>query len=201
MAAQVIPFAFQQEYTVRVILIGGEPWFCLRDVCKVLGLTTPSPERFQIDSKGVAKLAIPSEGGDQEATFINEPNLYRVIFRSNKPEAKAFQDWVFNDVLPTLRRQGRYNMPGAQDQPFIIMTQSECAAFIERCVTAAVRAATKAPQRARRISFSEWEKTEMLRLHKESVGATEIARRLNRSSGSVGNFLLHYRRNNAATHH
>lgn len=45
----------------------------------------------------------------QEVTFISEPNLYRVIFRSNKVEAVKFQNWVFDDVLPTIRKTGNYN--------------------------------------------------------------------------------------------
>ena len=47
--------------------------------------------------------------GSKQVTFINEPNLYRVIFRSNKAEARQFQDWVFNEVLPTIRKTGSYN--------------------------------------------------------------------------------------------
>ena len=109
---------------------------------------------------------------------------------------------MFNEVLPTLRRQGRYEMPGARTEPFITlsMSQDECMAFIERCVAVAVRTATKASPRARRVKFSEWEKAEMARLHDEGVGAAEIARRLNRAAGSVGNFLLQCRRNAAQAH-
>jgi prophage antirepressor-like protein len=197
MSAQVIPFAFQEHYPVRVILIEGEPWFCLVDVCAILEIkNSRQVAQNQLDEKGVCKTYTLTQGGEQEVTFINEPNLYRVIFRSNKPEAKTFQDWVFNDVLPTLRRQGRYEMPGARPEPFITlnMSQNECMAFIERCVAVAVRTATQTSPRARRVKFSELEKAEMLRLHSEGIGATEIARCLNRSAGSVGNFLLQYRR-------
>lgn len=111
MATQLIPFMFQERHPIRVTLIGGEPCFCLRDVCIVLEIKNQNPDRFQLDSKGVTKNVIPTSGGEQEVTFINEPNLYRVIFRSNKPEAKAFQDWVFNDVLPTIRKTGAYVHP------------------------------------------------------------------------------------------
>ncbi len=197
MAAQVIPFAFQ-EHAVRTILIESDPWFCLVDVCAVLEIKNSRRVAAEmLDEKGVRKTYTLTQGGEQEVTFINEPNLYRVIFRSNKPEAKAFQNWVFNDVLPTLRRQGRYQAPNARVEPIITlsMSQNECMAFIERCV--AVRAATKASPRARRVRFSDFEKAEMLRLQNEGIGAAEIARRLNRSAGSVGNFLLHYRRNAA----
>ncbi|HDJ2741175.1 TPA: hypothetical protein PP068_001534 [Salmonella bongori] len=54
-------------------------------------------------------------GREQEAAFVNEPNLYRVIFRSNKPETKQFQDWVFSEVLPTIRKTGRYEKKPAAE--------------------------------------------------------------------------------------
>lgn len=193
MTAQVIPFTFQQ-HSIRTTLIEGEPWFCLADVCAVLSVDRTSDLLRNLDAKGVVKNPTLTQGGEQQVKFVNEPNLYRVIFRSNKPEAKTFQDWVFNDVLPALRRQGRYEMPGARPEPFLVMTQSECAAFFERCITRAIRAAIGAP-RARRVKFSDAEKADMLRLREQGVGVAEIARRLNRSAGSVGNFLLQYRRN------
>lgn len=111
MTAQVVPFTFQEQHSVRVTVIDDEPWFCLRDVCVVLEIKNQNPDRFQLDSKGVTRNVTPTSGGEQEVTFINEPNLYRVIFRSNKPEAKAFQDWVFNEVLPAIRQHGAYVQP------------------------------------------------------------------------------------------
>ncbi|WP_392738939.1 Bro-N domain-containing protein [Serratia ureilytica] len=108
LAIQPIAFSFHEAHDVRIQLIDGEPWFCLKDVCDILSVAVASPSRFQMDMKGVTKNVIPTDGGKQQLTFVNEPNLYRVIFRSNKPEAKQFQDWVFNEVLPTIRKTGRY---------------------------------------------------------------------------------------------
>jgi prophage antirepressor-like protein len=109
-------FQFNQNYQVRVIIIDNEPWFCLRDVCKILDLDQNRPvSRFQMDDKGVEKYATPSNGGNQEMIFISEPNLYRVIFRSNKTEAKQFQNWVFNDVLPSIRKNGYYHKTDKHD--------------------------------------------------------------------------------------
>jgi prophage antirepressor-like protein len=123
MTAQVVPFIFQQHYSVRVILIDNEPWFCLRDACVVLDIRNPSPERFQLDSKGVTRNVIPTDGGEQEVIFIHEPNLYRVIFRSNKPEARKFQDWIFNEVIPAIRKTGRYEVPQPTPQPRLTTEQ------------------------------------------------------------------------------
>lgn len=104
-------FTFHQDHNVRVQMINGEPYFCLRDVCSVLDLNARSSKSFGLDEKGMQKFCTPSKGGEQVLNYVNEPNLYRVIFRSNKPEAKQFQDWVFNEVLPTIRKTGRYEAP------------------------------------------------------------------------------------------
>ena len=121
MTAQVVPFIFQQHHSVRVTLIKDEPWFCLVDVCSVLTVDRTSRLLRDLDEKGLADCHTLTQGGEQQLKFINEPNLYRVIFRSNKPEAKAFQDWVFNEVLPALRKTGRYEQPAPQ--PTLSATQ------------------------------------------------------------------------------
>lgn len=114
MTAQIVHFTFQQQYSIRTALIKDEPWFCLVDVCAVLEIKNPSDlVSKQLDAKGVEKIYLLTQGGEQATNFINEPNLYRVIFRSNKPEAKAFQEWVFNEVLPAIRKTGRYVAPEA----------------------------------------------------------------------------------------
>ena len=103
----IIPFNFENT-EVRVAQQNGDIWFCLKDVCHILDIKDRSSGKFQFDDKGVAKLSTPTSSGDQELIFINEPNLYRVIFRSNKAEAKQFQNWVFNEVLPSIRKTGGY---------------------------------------------------------------------------------------------
>lgn len=60
--------------------------------------------------KGIHKMYTLTKGGKQELIFIDEPNLYRVIFRSNKKEAVEFQNWVFEQVLPTIRKTGAYSL-------------------------------------------------------------------------------------------
>ncbi|MGG2143183.1 BRO-N domain-containing protein [Symbiopectobacterium sp. RP] len=92
----------------------GELWFCLKkDVCEVLTIANSRRVAAEVlYESGVRKTdVIDIMGREQEATFVNEPNLYRVIFRSNKPEAKQFQDWVFNYVLLSIRKTGKYEHP------------------------------------------------------------------------------------------
>lgn len=90
----------------------GEHLFCLADVCKSLELLTTKVVK-RLGDDPITKGVIDSMGRNQNAYFITEPDLYRVIFQSRKPTARKFQDWVFEDVLPTLRKEGTYTIAKA----------------------------------------------------------------------------------------
>lgn len=93
---------------VRVAGTSEEPLFCLADICRVLDLqVTPTKNRLNPDGVSLIKV-IDSLGREQEATFVNEQNLYKVIMRSDKPQAEPFQDWVCGEVLPSIRKHGAY---------------------------------------------------------------------------------------------
>lgn len=101
-----------QESAIRIVMgEDGEPWFVIADVCKILEIVNVTHVIDRLDPDGV-RLAevIDSLGRTQTAATANEPNLYRLIFRSDKPEAKAFQDWVYNEVLPAIRKTGSYSL-------------------------------------------------------------------------------------------
>ena len=102
-------FQFQTNQSVRVEFVNNEPYFCLKDVAEILEIKDTKSKNFNLQSKGVEKIPHLTNGGKQELTFINEPNLYRVIFRSNKPEAVKFQDWIFEEVIPQIRKTGSYS--------------------------------------------------------------------------------------------
>ena len=98
------------EHGVRVALdANGQPLFCLADVCNALGMQRANPSRFNLNPKGTHSLCTPTTSGNQFITFISEENLYRIVFRSTKPEAINFQNWVFAEVLPTIRKTGSYS--------------------------------------------------------------------------------------------
>ena len=99
-----------KEKTVRTQFINNEPYFCLKDVCDILGIVRSRDVISRLDIKGAVLTGTLTNSGEQQSYFVNEPNLYRVIFSSVKPEAKNFQDWVFEDVLPTIRKTGKYNI-------------------------------------------------------------------------------------------
>lgn len=90
--------------------MNGEPWFCLADVCKPLGIKSyHCKERLKADGI-VSTEGVDSAGRASKMLFINESNLYRTIFQSKKPEAEAFTDWVTEEVLPSLRKTGTYSI-------------------------------------------------------------------------------------------
>lgn len=98
----------KENFEVRGGLINGEPYFCLSDVCKILDIANSRDAKTRLDLKGVATTDTLTNGGMQKLDFINEPNLYRLIFQSRKPEAEVFQEWVFAEVLPSIRKHGGY---------------------------------------------------------------------------------------------
>lgn len=100
-------FSYQSS-EVRTVMKDGEPWFVLKDVCAVLGITNHKnvAARLDDDEKGVHLM--DSLGGKQAVIIINESGLYSVILRFDKPEAKPFRKWVTGEVLPAIRKTGTY---------------------------------------------------------------------------------------------
>lgn len=115
MQNQISTFKFSENHSIRTIADEkGEFWFLANDVCGVLGYVNPRDAVSKhCKLKGVAKRDTPTESGNQEMTYINEPNLYRLIIKSRKPEAEAFEEWVMEEVLPTIRKTGSYQTSGS----------------------------------------------------------------------------------------
>lgn len=94
---------------VRTTEINNVPYICLVDVCKILDLEQVSRVKSRLNQDGVTiSKVIDNLGREQNATFINESNLYKVIFQSRKPEAEQFTEWVTSEVLPSIRKNGGY---------------------------------------------------------------------------------------------
>ena len=93
----------------------GEIYFAAVDVAKVLGIKKvrntianfPDNEKMTVNIMGGHS---GKRGGARSLVFINEPGLYRLIFHSHRPEAEKFQDWVYHEVLPSIRKTGSYNL-------------------------------------------------------------------------------------------
>jgi len=110
-------FQFKEDREIRTLERDGEPWFVAKDVCDILGLANSRDALAKMlddDEAGVENFYVRSENGvmqNREMNIINESGLYNLIFRSNKPEAKAFRKWVTSKVLPSIRKKGYYASP------------------------------------------------------------------------------------------
>lgn len=104
---------------VRTIGNAEKPMFCLADVCRALELENHRNVKNRLDQKGVCIMDTLTDGGLQGMIFVNEPNLYRCVFQSRKENALLFQDWIFNEVLPTIRKNGGYGVTKMSDDEAI----------------------------------------------------------------------------------
>lgn len=114
-----------QNNEVRTVELNGEPWFVLKDVCAVLGIShiTDTAKRMDEDEVGQTEV-IDSIGRSQSTYVINESGLYNVILRSDKPEAKPFRKWVTSEVLPSIRKNGGYIAGQEQLTPQELMAKA-----------------------------------------------------------------------------
>lgn len=108
---EVRVFTFNEsDQNIRVEVINNEPWFVAKDVCDALGIENNrnATARLDEDERGTSIVRTPS--GEQTMTTVNESGLYNLIFQSRKPEAKKFRKWVTSEVLPSIRKTGRYEV-------------------------------------------------------------------------------------------
>ena len=92
---------------VRTLEEDGKVLFCASDVAKALGYARPADAVTQ-HCKGSVKHRVLTDGGVQESKFIPEGDVYRLIVRSKLPTAERFERWVFDEVLPAIRKHGGY---------------------------------------------------------------------------------------------
>jgi prophage antirepressor-like protein len=104
-----------QSYTVRVIVRDGDPWFVASDVADALEYRD-APDMTRVldeDEIGSTHIVRSTQGGNPNAAIISESGLYHAILKSRKPKAKPFRRWVTGEVLPAIRKTGRYEVPNA----------------------------------------------------------------------------------------
>lgn len=89
----------------------GDPLFVAKDVCEALGLGSVSTACRKLDEDEKGSDTITTPGGPQKLVTVTEPGLYKLIMRSNRPDAAAFTRWVTHEVLPSIRRTGNYQAP------------------------------------------------------------------------------------------
>jgi len=109
--SNIIPF-FYNAKQVRAIIKDGEPWFVVKDVCEILEINNPNMAAARLDDDEVSQTeVIDNLGRKQMTNIVNEPGLYNLILRSDKPEAKRFKRWITHEVIPSIRKHGAYMTP------------------------------------------------------------------------------------------
>jgi prophage antirepressor-like protein len=119
---KIVPFLFEGECLVRVVERDSDPWFVAADVCRAIGISNVSDaaERLDEDEKGIA--STDTLRGQQEMLIISEGGLYTLILRSRQATTPGtvqhrFRKWVTGEVLPAIRKTGKYEAPQATDDP------------------------------------------------------------------------------------
>lgn len=118
---------------IRIIMEDGKPLFCGKDVADALGYTNHR-KALADHCKGVTKRDTLTNGGVQSISYIPEGDLYRLIAHSQLPDAERFESWVFDEVLPSIRKTGAYLSPVIDST--MLFKMAEAMAEKERRITA-----------------------------------------------------------------
>jgi prophage antirepressor-like protein len=105
----VLTLDFETQ-AVRIVKVRGEPWWVLSDVARVLGYKDATHASRSLRDRHKGPHLVETLGGRQQMAIVSEAGLYRLMMRSERPEAERFQDWVTDEVLPSIRRTGTYNL-------------------------------------------------------------------------------------------
>ncbi|WFP48530.1 BRO family protein [Methylomonas sp. EFPC3] len=111
-------FAFADQFVGTAVDENGDVWFSAKDVCLALEISWCGGSKTlgNMPQTWVMVGYQPTIKGDREAIFINEAGVYKLIFRSNKPKAEAFANWVCEEVLPQLRKNGFFGSIDARER-------------------------------------------------------------------------------------
>lgn len=123
--AEIMAFENAQFGTIRAVNENGEPWFVAKDVCDALGIATNHLRETGRGLEDDEVATLPNwEGKGAAPLLVSEPGFYRLVMRSRKPEAKAFQRWVTHEVLPAIRKTGGYIAAKPDETPEEIMARA-----------------------------------------------------------------------------
>lgn len=181
--------------SIRTAVVDGEPWFCLKDACDILGIKNHKDLRKRLNPKGVDSIDTLTKGGKQALLYVDEPNLYKTIMQSRKKEAEVFSDWIFYEVIPSIRKHGYYsNIPQINEKDAAMLSIIKAGSEEERS-----------------IAFSKYQERFVLPMQKElemarpkvemynefldaegTANTTTIAKSFGLSSGRLLNEIMHF---------
>lgn len=129
MANEIKTFSSERFGSIRALALNGEPWFVAKDVCASLGLENSRKATASLDEDEKDTVTI-SDGipGNPNKTIVSEAGFYKLVMKSRKPEAKAFQRWVTHEVLPAIRRDGAYVASDGTEDDATLMARALLAA-------------------------------------------------------------------------
>jgi prophage antirepressor-like protein len=119
------PFQFADLDVRTAIDEHNEVWFCAKDICEILDIDWTGHTLDNMPEKCKLMVKLTTSFGEKDTNFINETGLYRLIFRSNKPKAEQFADWVYEEVLPTIRKHGFYGTLPPKDYIAVVKQISQ----------------------------------------------------------------------------
>ena len=128
-----------------VMLIGGKEYFPATACAKILGYTDPY-DAVKRHTKGSVKHRVLTSGGEQEQKYIPEGDLYRLIIRSKLPAAERFERWVFDEVLPSIRKQGSYVTMDKLMEVIQLTAAAVVAEVVKQLVPVLTQAVAQQPQ-------------------------------------------------------
>jgi prophage antirepressor-like protein len=114
------PFQFETLDVRTAVDENNDVWFCAKDVCQVLDIEWTGHTLDNMPENWFMVVKLTTIKGERDANFINEAGLYRLIFRSNKPKAEEFANWVCEEVLPQIRKNGYFGKVSAKDYIAIV---------------------------------------------------------------------------------
>ena len=135
MAQRFEIFSKENLGSIRTAIVDGVPWFCLKDACDILGIKNHKDLRKRLNPKGVDSIDTLTKGGKQALLYVDEPNLYKAIMQSRKKEAEVFSDWIFYEVIPSIRKHGYYsNAPQIDERDMAKLAVVNAATEEERMI-------------------------------------------------------------------
>lgn len=108
-----------EEALVRVVMVADDPWFVANDLARVLGYSATAVMTRLLDEDEKGTHVVRTLGGEQEHTIISESGMYAVVLKSRRAEAKRFRRWVTGEVLPSLRKTGKYQLHDHEPPPLV----------------------------------------------------------------------------------
>jgi prophage antirepressor-like protein len=118
-------FSYNDNHTVRTLMIDNEPWFVAKDVCDILEISKYRDALSRLDDDERGSVLVDTPGGKQEMGAVNESGLYSIIMKSRKPEAKVFKKWITHEVIPSIRKSGKYDVVNTIQDSYMIQNPVE----------------------------------------------------------------------------